>query len=404
MKVALLIQAFLNKPGGAEKVAGKLANLLVKNGIGCTIICTPKHVEQSPYEVSSEVSILELSRKRDYEWYELRGKFDLLVGFAMSGLYAEIMNKAKVLDCPYVIQECASPARMVSEMAVNQQDGISNVREAFWLRQSLLAHASGIRLTIPDYEETLLHPIRSFAYSFYNNLDLPNTDLQPLLERPKKIVAVGALKNANKNGITAAKAFLRSGMAEKGWSLCFYGHNQFKNDLRKLQKQPGGKAIIDYGFTREPDEIYADANLLLIPSLEEGLPNVVIEAFHYGIPAIGFSKCSGTNHLIKHNERGLLIDDFSQDGMAAGIKCLCEEEEERIRMGANAKSFSDQNFDSETFEKNWLTLIKNAVYGKNKFLEDAKPPIHGWPGEKVKSALNQLTVLHQSIANIEKPQ
>lgn len=368
MRVALLIQAFLNKPGGAEKVAGKLANLLVKNGIECTIICAPQHVEKSTYDLSPEVSIIELSRKRDYEWFELRGKFDLLIGFAMSGLYAEIMNKAKVLDCPYAIQECSSPDRMLTLMAVNQQDGIATAREAFWLRQALLANASAVRLTVPDYEETLLEPTRAFAYSFYNSLDLPDITLTPLDERPKKIVAVSALKDANKNGITAAKAFLDSGMSNKGWSLHFYGHNQSKNDLKKLQGRNGGSAIFDHGISTDPNEMYADANLLLIPSLEEGLPNVVIEAFHYGIPAIGFADCSGTNHLIAHNERGLLVEDFSQTRMARAIASLCKGTEERVRMGANAKQFSDKHFDETKFEQNWLMLIKNAINGKNKFL------------------------------------
>ena len=404
MKVALLIQAFLNNPGGAEKVAGKLANLLVKNGIECTIICAPKHVEKSPYTLSPEVSVIELSRKRDYEWFALRGKFDLLVGFAMSGCYAEIMNKAKVLDCPYVVQECSSPRRMLSLMAANQQDGIATPREAFWLRQAILANANAIRLTVPHYEETLLHPIRAFAYSFYNSLELPEHDPLPLDKRPKKIVAVGALKNDNKNGLTAAKAFLASGMARDGWRLEFYGKNNFQNEFKQLQAQSGGDGLIDHGLTTNPSEMYEDANLLLIPSFEEGLPNVVIEAFHYGIPAIGFADCSGTNHLIAHNERGILVDNFSQKLMSKAIVSLCNDTKERIRMGANAKHFAEKNFDEATFEKNWLTLIKNAISGKNRFKEDAKLPIDDWPDQKAKEALTHLTVLHQSIASMEKPQ
>lgn len=404
MKVALLIQAFLNNPGGAEKVAGKLANLLVKNGIECTIICAPKHVETSPYALSPEVSVIELSRKRDYEWFAHRGKYDLLVGFAMSGCYAEIMNKAKVLDCPYVVQECSSPRRMLSLMAANQQDGIATPREAFWLRQALLANANAIRLTVPDYEETLLHPIRAFAYSFYNSLNLPEHDQLPLDKRPKKIVAVGALKNDNKNGLTAAKAFLDSGMARSGWRLEFYGTNNFQNELKEIQARPGGDAISDHGLTTNTNEMYEDANLLLIPSFEEGLPNVIIEAFHYGVPAIGFAECSGTNHLIAHNERGLLVENYSHQLMGKAIASLCKDTKERMRLGVNAKHFSDQHFDEATFEKNWLTLIKNAISGKNRFMEDAKAPINDWPDKEAKKALVQLTALHQSIATIEKPQ
>ena len=400
MKVALLIQGFLNKRGGAEKVASKLANLLVKNGIDCTIICAPKHVETGFYELSPEVSIIELSRKQDYAWFELRDKFDLLIGFAMAGLYAEILNKATVLNCPYIIQECSNPTRMVSMMVANQQDGISSAREAFWLRQALLANANGIRLTVPEYEETLLHPIRAFTYSFYNSLDLPDIKLTDLKDRPKKIIAISALKDENKNGLAAARAFLTSGVASDGWTLNFYGHNDFKEELKTLQAQKHGEAIIDHGVSNDTNDMYADANLLLIPSFEEGLPNVVIEAFHYGVPAIGFADCQGTNHLVLNNERGLLVDGFSEKLFSKAIKDLCADTPNRTRMGINAKHYSDLNFQADTFEKNWLMLIKNAVEGKNKFLESAKPAIHNWPDKKAQAALNQMTVLHQSIASI----
>jgi len=400
MKVALLIQAFLNKRGGAEKVTGKLANLLTKNGIQCTIICGPKHSENPSYEVSPEVEIIELSRKRDYEWYELRDRFDLLVGFAMSGLYGEIMNKAKVLNCPYVIQECSNPRRMISLMASNQQDGIESVREAFWLRQALLANASAIRFTSPDYEETVLSPTRAFSYSFYNSLGLPDIDLKPLVERPKKIIAIGALKDENKNGLAAARAFLKSGVAADGWTLNYYGHNAFQKALKDLQAEQGGDAIIDHGVSADPNEMYADANMLLIPSFEEGLPNVVIEAFHYGMPVIGFADCPGTNHLIVDEERGHLVNDFSEDLMAESIKSLCENPGARMRMGKSAKEFADENFDERSFEENWLMLIGNAIEGKNRLNETSPPAIYDWPDKTVQTALSQLTVLHQSIGEV----
>ena len=402
MTVALLIQAFLNKRGGAEKVAGKLANLLIKNGIECTIICGPKHSEIPSYEVSPDVEIIELSRKRDCEWFELRDKFDLLVGFAMSGLYAEIMNKAKVLNCPCVIQECSNPRRMISLMASNQQDGIATVREAFWLRQALLANANAIRFTSPDYEETVLSPTRDFSYSFYNSLGLPDIKLKPLLERPKKIIAVSALKDENKNGLAAARSFLKSGAAADGWTLNFYGHNIFQQALKDLQIEKDGDAIIDHGVSTDPNEMYADANMLLIPSFEEGLPNVVIEAFHYGMPAIGFADCPGTNHLIAHEERGYLVNDFSEDLMAQNIKSLCENPDSRRRMGEAAKEFADKNFDEKSFEENWLMLIGNAIEGKNKQNETTSPAINNWPDKTVQAALNQLTVLHQSIGNVQE--
>lgn len=400
MKVALFIPSFLSGKGGAEKIAAKVANLLSKNKVQTSVISGTSNSKTAPYKLEPEVDLIILARSDECGWMKLRGKFDLLIGFAMSGLYADIVSKASVLNCPYVIQECSNPDRMIALMAENQQDKKLTTQEAYWLRQSILAGANAIRLTVPDYENTVMEANRPFTYAFYNSLETPNMQAKDLSNRPKKIVAVGALKTKNKNGISGARAFIKSEAYKQGWSLHFYGKNAFPLELKNLQKQAGGDHIFDHGFSTEPNEMYADASLLLIPSFEEGLPNVVIEAFSYGMPAIGFKDCPGTNHLIKHDERGILVEDFSEELLAKQINHICMNTKDRIRMGKSANQFADDNFKSEVFEKNWLKLVSNAVQGKNRDNEKSALPIETLLPLEAREALANLIQYYKITPDI----
>jgi len=400
LKVALFISSFLSGKGGAEKVAAKVANLLSRNKIQTSVISGTSNSRTDPYELEPEVNLIVLARSDECGWMKLRGKFDLLIGFAMAGLYADIVYKASLLNCPYVIQECSNPDRMVTLMAENQKDKNLTTHEASWLRQSILAGANAIRLTVPDYEETVMEASRPFTYAFYNSLEAPNMQNIELGKRPKKIVAVGALKTKNKNGISGAKAFIKSEVYEQGWSLHFYGKNAFPDELKNLQKQAGGDCIFDHGISTDQNEMYADASLLLIPSIEEGLPNVVVEAFGYGMPAIGFKDCPGTNHLIKHGKRGILVNGFSEELMAEQINHICTNTEDRVRMGKSANQFARENFTNEMFEKNWLRLVQNAVNGKNRDNKKSPLPIETLLPIEAREALANLIKYYKITPDI----
>jgi len=49
------------------------------------------------------------------------------------------------------------------------------------------------------------------------------------------------------------------------------------------------------------------ARMLVLPSLREGLPNVILEAMANGVPVVT-TRAGGTADLVRHNESGLLFD------------------------------------------------------------------------------------------------
>lgn len=64
--------------------------------------------------------------------------------------------------------------------------------------------------------------------------------------------------------------------------------------------------------------IYSASDLFVIPTLEDNLPNTVIEAFACGVPVVGF-KTGGVPDMIEHEKNGYLVEQGNVDGLIDGI-------------------------------------------------------------------------------------
>ena len=86
-------------------------------------------------------------------------------------------------------------------------------------------------------------------------------------------------------------------------------------------------------------EIMSEASLLLMPSVEEGVPNVAVEAMAIGCPVIGFG-CDGLPELIENGKEGWLVPVRDVEAMAEAVMRFREmnlEEIEGIRKNARHK-------------------------------------------------------------------
>lgn len=367
-RIAVYIPGFLSGFGGAEKIAGQVAGLLARSGSHVDVVCIRPPDSVRPYQLENGVELQILERYGEEARLKYR-RYELMIGFGMPGFYRRIPAIAETLGVPFVIQECTNPEAMQSALASSLS--LQSADEAHWLRQAVLAHAAAARFTTPAYAATVHPGIAPFAYGFYNAFRSPKGTAATAPAR--KIICVGALKNKNKNGLAAAEAFGAFARSAPGWSLHFYGENNFRAALDRLCAASPGAPIVDEGLIKDIDRIYADAAMLVIPSLEEGLPNVVVEALTYGVPCIGFDDCSGVKHLIKHEKNGLLVSRNNPKALPSAMARLADAQVRR-EFSANALAFARAELGIEAWEKNWLALIGNALAGADSQGRLAAPP------------------------------
>ena len=90
------------------------------------------------------------------------------------------------------------------------------------------------------------------------------------------------------------------------------------------------------GYVSDIRELYREADVFVMPSLEEGGPQVTYEAAAYGLPII--ASPMGASRMGEQGDCVVLVDPEDTDAMASALTRLSSSEEERATWGARAKA------------------------------------------------------------------
>lgn len=90
--------------------------------------------------------------------------------------------------------------------------------------------------------------------------------------------------------------------------------------------------LLDY--VDELGPLYRSADLFVFPSLEEGGPQVTIEACGCGLPAL--TSPMGAGRIIRHGQDGLILDPSDTEGWIAALRRMTDHPDERRAMAASA--------------------------------------------------------------------
>ena len=71
-------------------------------------------------------------------------------------------------------------------------------------------------------------------------------------------------------------------------------------------------------------EVYNSADVFVLPSLEDNLPNTLMEAMACGVPCVGF-QVGGIPEMINHQQNGYVAKFRDVDDLAAGIRYVLDE-------------------------------------------------------------------------------
>jgi glycosyltransferase involved in cell wall biosynthesis len=92
--------------------------------------------------------------------------------------------------------------------------------------------------------------------------------------------------------------------------------------------------------------VYSAADVCVVPSLQDNLPNSVMEAMACGTPVVGFD-VGGTAEMVRCGETGLLVPTRNTEALAEAISTLLRDEKMRKTMSGVARSVSLEHYRSE---------------------------------------------------------
>lgn len=121
--------------------------------------------------------------------------------------------------------------------------------------------------------------------------------------------------------------------------LVLVGDGPERERLLALADELGIKDRVEFAGACSSDDVpkWMDASdLLVLPSLSEGRPNVVLEAHASGRATIA-TDVGGTGELIEHEQTGLLVPSSDPDALADALRTLIDDDNKRDKFGKQAR-------------------------------------------------------------------
>jgi glycosyltransferase involved in cell wall biosynthesis len=107
---------------------------------------------------------------------------------------------------------------------------------------------------------------------------------------------------------------------------------------------------------------YAAADVFVVPTLAENLPNAILESMACGTPCVAF-RVGGVVDAVRHRDTGLLATLGDAAELSAGIRELIQDREERARLSRNARAVVEREFSAELELGSYLELYQSLADG-----------------------------------------
>ena len=120
--------------------------------------------------------------------------------------------------------------------------------------------------------------------------------------------------------------------------------------------------VYHVGYIRDAEkmiDLYNAVDLFVIPSMEDNLPNTIMEAMACGTPCVGFD-VGGIPEMIDHRQNGYVAEYKNADDLANGIHWILEEADPEI-LSKNARKKVEQSYSEEIVAKQHITLYHSLL-------------------------------------------
>lgn len=145
-------------------------------------------------------------------------------------------------------------------------------------------------------------------------------------------------------------------------SLVIIGDGELKKEAESFiaSNNLGGRVFM-LGWRKDATDLLEDIDVLLLPSIFEGLPMIILEAMARGVPVIA-TDVGGIGEAVKDGETGLLIKPGDPDAIVTSVFELFDTPELAANISRNSIAEVKTRFNahhmSEQYEQTYLRLMK----------------------------------------------
>ena len=142
---------------------------------------------------------------------------------------------------------------------------------------------------------------------------------------------------------------------QKNVKLLIVGDGPYRSALEELTEDTQSKSVVSFAGRKDKEQVrqyYQKADVFVLPSLSEGMPNVVLEAMASGLPIV-MTPCEGSKELVTDN--GIIS---SLENFAENLVKICIDEKLRQTMGQNSLVNVEKNFQWESIANRYINVLK----------------------------------------------
>jgi len=108
--------------------------------------------------------------------------------------------------------------------------------------------------------------------------------------------------------------------------------------------------------------VYAAADVMIVPSVQEAFGQTVSEAQSCGTPVVAFN-ATGIKDVVDHQQTGYLATPFEVEDLAKGIAWVLEDQERHRQLQFQAREKGLRDFASETQASRYMSLYTDLIGG-----------------------------------------
>lgn len=357
MKIAFYINAI--HEGGAERVMVNLASNFVNAGDDVILITSFKDTWEYPYSKKIKRYILEKNgvssskfKRNIFRILELRKVLkketpDCIVSFMAEPNYRAIIA-SRGLKIKTIISVRNDPNK--------EYPG----KIGKFLGRFLLPIADGCVFQTAEAQQWFPKKLQNKSKIIYNAVKEDFFEVERHVEK-NTVVTCGRLEE-QKNHRLLINAFELVLRKHPDTKLFIYGEGKLKGDLTELIINKGiENNVYLCGNSNNVPKILSEAEIFVLPSDYEGMPNALMEALASGVPCISTDcPCGGPKSLITDKINGRLISVNNEKQLVNTLNELLENKgiAEELGIEAHKRAF---NFTPSKINETWHKYMESIV-------------------------------------------
>ena len=351
MRVLFFVGEF--NGGGAERVISIIANELVERNFDVKIL--KYHNTENTYRTDERIKISSVeentnTRSNTFKNLEWMAKYfkknaDVVISFlAPFNILALLANMGSNV---LIIVADRNDPNFVPSSTFRRK-----LRDLLYRKADAVVVQTNKNAKYFDYIKDKVHVIA-------NPLTLnDNVGLALKTKKNKRIVSVGRLE-AQKNQLMLINTFNTIHDEFNDYTLTIYGEGSYRKQLEdRIMQLNLNDCVFLPGNENDVFNAIKDAELFVLSSNYEGMPNALAEAMCLGLPCIS-TRVSGSDDLI-NDDNGILIDIGSESQLIESMRKLLSDKDLADKYAKNACDLASK-LDVSNITSIWEELIRKVI-------------------------------------------